>query len=183
MHTSSSDKVIFVVPTKVGTQGLQSLAPLFKPGAGSASPRARGRRVCAFGGYSDSRVRGDDEFVRWEDIPAASFTTNRCGNKMCACPSAKADAQACAGLTCSTLIFAAPFWVRHQDRHLLRARHPLLHLRAASVDVRAGHRRVIRRDRGWSISRCSGSAAAKRETVAGEHLVEFGDCGARALGV
>jgi 3-phenylpropionate/cinnamic acid dioxygenase small subunit len=36
------------------------------------------------------RVRGDDEFVRREDIPAASFASDRRGNEMCACPSAKA---------------------------------------------------------------------------------------------
>jgi hypothetical protein len=45
-----SEKVIFVVPTKVGTQGLQSLAP--------GSPRARGRRVSLSGGYSGGFFHG-----------------------------------------------------------------------------------------------------------------------------
>src|SRR6266550_8689531 len=36
---------LLVVPAKAGTQGFQSLAPLFMPGAGSGSPLARGRRI------------------------------------------------------------------------------------------------------------------------------------------
>ena len=40
----------FVIPAKAGIQGFQPFAPLFKPGAGSGSPLARG-------------LRGDDEFL------------------------------------------------------------------------------------------------------------------------
>jgi hypothetical protein len=64
MHTSSSHKVIFVVPTKVGTQGLQSLA---------LGPRVRGDDEFVRPEDILSPVRGDNEFVRREDIPAVSF--------------------------------------------------------------------------------------------------------------
>src|SRR5215472_5907585 len=55
---SSALIVTSVVPAKAETQGFQSLAPLFTPGAGPGSPLARGRRVCASGGYPDSVESG-----------------------------------------------------------------------------------------------------------------------------
>jgi len=42
-----------VVPAKAGTQGFQSLVP--------GSPHAPGRRVCPSGGYSESRLRWNDD--------------------------------------------------------------------------------------------------------------------------
>ena len=52
--------LIAVVSAKAETQGFQSLAPL------SSQGQALG-----------PRVRGDDEFVRREDIPTASFAPDR----------------------------------------------------------------------------------------------------------
>src|SRR5438105_1732280 len=61
---------LLVVPAKAGTQGFQSLAPLFMPGAGSGSPLARGRRICLSPEFPDSLLRRCDRiFVeRWSAL-------------------------------------------------------------------------------------------------------------------
>jgi hypothetical protein len=56
--------LIPVVPAKVGTQGFQTLAPC----------SSQGQAPCSLPGASlGPRVRGDDEFVRPEDILRAAF--------------------------------------------------------------------------------------------------------------